>query len=256
MFWGRIISILAPIFAMAMLSVLFQNPGSFYYYLVLSLAVIILSLWKVSSLILPTPVKQHKVFYAGFGALLAVSFVGFYMMLENIWLKWLLWLATAILLIYYFNKIFKTALISATLNKSRTIFLNLYEIIIIFYSSVFLFGLRDFINVNLFYLMAILAAVTFFCVLGNLRLTYGDSENNFVNYALITALLNAEIFYGISALSPAYYLKSFLLASVYLLFLSWRQSIIDEAFPIKYFKISLFFTLIVIITVLLTAKWF
>ena len=118
-----------------------------------------------------------------------------------------------------------------------------------------LFGLKDFVGYYLAYLFLTLAVIVFFLVWGNLtvsELKQGDEWS----YALLTTVVAAELFWAIAALSLIFYLKGVVFAFIYLVFLSYRLSVIDPGFSRKYFKYYVIFSLIVVLMILLTAKWF
>ena len=256
MFGARILSILGPMLSFGVLAWIFKTPRDFYYLLAAALVVMGFSLWRLFSLSQAGKNFKERFIYLVFSLLLVFTSQALLIMLENSLIKWGIWLLGLILTLWYFNNLFKR-LFSQKLfifHESALLF-NLYEAIIVFFAASALFGLRDFIGYHLAYLFLALVVIIFFLVWGNLtvsKLKQGDEWS----YALLTTVIAAELFWAIAALSLIFYLKGVVFAFIYLVFLSYRLSVIDPGFSRKYFKYYVIFSLIVVLMILLTAKWF
>jgi len=256
MFGARIISILGPILAFGALAWLFKSPEYFYYLLFLASVIISFSLWSLFKASKSEKTIKERFIYLVFSLLLILSSQGLFIMLEIPLIKWGIWLLGFALTLWYFNNLFKRLFNhNLFIFKEEALLFNLYEAVIIFFTASTLFGLKDFINYNLGYLFLVLALIVFFLVWGNLRVSELKKGEEWI-YALLTCLITVELFWAMAALSLAFYLKGIIFAFVYLIFLSYRLMIVDASFNRKYFKHYVVFSLILILAILLTAKWF
>jgi hypothetical protein len=125
----------------------------------------------------------------------------------------------------------------------------------VFFITAGFFGLRDFLNISviwlvlsLFLLMMILTSYLFF----------SDEHLGLkkIYYCLITALIMGELFWSINIFPLVYYLKGFILALLYLLGMKLLISSLEGKLSKKIIIHYLIGFFIVLGGVLLTARWF
>lgn len=255
MFWARIISLISPFAIFVFLSASLREPGSFFYFLGLSVLLCVLTLWLIFK---ASPVKKQwpeKSVYFFYGTFLIISSQAFFAMLENFWFKIGLLALTLAGLLWFFNHLFKRAQARALSLSAGILPLNLYEETMVFLAVSSLFGLRDFASYRLSLLLPILLVFVFCLTVGNLYLS-GFSAKKELAISIALSVMSVELFWALSALSLAYYLKGLLFAFLYLFLLYCRLSVTDPDFRAKRLRVYLIISLIAIAVVLFTAKWF
>ena len=253
MLLARILSVISPLIIGGLLAVLFWQESKFYYVFILSLVFALLTLWwliKISG-----SIKRFKqaVFYLLKGGLFVFGSLLFFILLENLWFKIVLVIFTWLVLFFYYHKLFIQLFKKSIFKQElKPFYFNFLEIVTIFFISSGLFGLKDFLNYKMIWLILLVFFLIFILFYFN-EFTY---RKNRLVYSLVTAVIMAEVFWAVLSLSLAYYLKGILFSFIYLIFIISIDSSFKKEQNRNLLKNYLIVIFIVILLILLTARWF
>ena len=160
------------------------------------------------------------------------------------------------LLLIYFYEFNKQAegFITSSQDRQKDLFL-LLEVVIVFFISSGLFGLRDFINLSLIYLIIINAALMF-VIVSYFVFRLEKVTINKIYYSLILTLVITELFTAITIFPLLYYLKGIIISLSYLLIM--KVILTSQTAQLWSKKLTyLAIVIAVILTlVLLSSRWF
>ena len=252
----RLLSVLSPVLLALLATDLFFKPERFYYILVLSLAVVFLSLFCAVKLSKQVKHLSQVFFYIAPGLLINLGALLVLLLLENIWFRAGLVFLMLLSLLYYFNGLFNRFYKSAFLEKDRPkLNFRLLEVLIIFFVSAGLFGLIEFLNLPKLLLMAVVFLLVWLLSRINEFFNQPDEQPKAISGHLLIGLMAAEIFWAIISFSFVYYLKGLLLAFIYLVFSLFRDSD-SQKLERPVIRNYLIATVIILVLIFLTARWF
>lgn len=191
-----------------------------------------------------------------FPVLFFAAGVFYLLFVEDYYIKVAVIILINFLLWLYFNEQLKQtqALAVPVLDKQRELLL-LLEVMMVFFISSGLFGLGDFINLPLVYLIIIYIILMFIVV--NYFVFYLEKLNiNKLLYSLILTLVMAELFIAITIFPLLYYLKGIIISLGYLLVIKLAlasQTVKIWSKKTVYLIVAITATLAMI---LLSSRWF
>jgi len=252
MLWHRLWSFLLPLLIALVWASLFWQRNWTYGVLLLAVLLSFGGSWllvagKISSF-------KEKLFYAGFGLLLVLSSLFAFLLLENIFLKIILAIATIALFFFYVNELFIQYWQKVLPQNSRLfLFFRFAQILVVFWLASGLFGLRDFLGIHFFYLgIALFVLISLIgCYSGVLQ----PASLKRWQLIFIISLLIMEMFWALGLLPLVYYLKAAFLAIFYALtseVLNWHFS---RSVSFKFIRNYLILAIILILLLLAAAQW-
>lgn len=256
MLLARALSIISPFFISLVMGLLVFSPAKFYYPIILSVCLTLATIWLLIKL--SHQVKQPRVvfFYILQGLLYLLGAILFLLFLESLWFKLGLVVLTFLVLLFYYNQLFSQLYKQSVLKTEPQFFtFNFLEILAVFFFASSFFGLRDFLNWPLVWLILALFCLIFIIDLFNRLVVYQPERLVFLD-SLIASLVLTEIFWGILGLALVYYLKGVIFSLIYLVFTVSSYIYYKKVQPANIFKVYLIIALIIAGVILLTARWF
>lgn len=253
MLWHRLWSLVLPLLVGLVWASLFWQSNWTYGVLFLAAFLSFGGAWLLLAKKIPS--LKEKFFYAGFSLLTVESSLFAFLLLENIFLKIILVLATIALFLLYLNELFIQYWQKVLPQTERlNLFFRFTQILIVFWLAGGLFGLRDFLGADFIYL-----GIVFFALISLVSCYSGlEQPTSLKRWQLIAiiSLLAVEMFWGLGLLPLVYYLKAAFLAIFYALtneILIWHFS---RSISGKLIRNYLILVIILILLLLGTAQWF
>lgn len=250
---ARILSLLSPLALAGTFALLFLAGSNFYYVVLASLTIALLSLWALTKLNLKSGEVAGDWFYVWQGLLLVAGFLLLFVFLENNWFKIGLWLLVSVIMFFYYNGLFKIFHARFLTEEKMLNWRPLLGGLAIFCLSAGLFGLHDFVGFNIWPTMAAVFLIVFLSDWFYCRLLAKQSA---LIYASVSAFIGAEIFWAIGNLPLVYYLKGLIFSLFYLGLTVSFDSQLNRNWPGSRVKNYLLVIVILIALVLATARWF
>lgn len=250
---ARILSLFSPVAVAGTFALLFLAGSNFYYVVLSSLTITLLSLWALIKLKLKSGEETGGWFYVWQGVMLTAGFLLLFVFLENNWFKIGLWLMVSVTMFLYYNGLFKIFHARFLSEEKMLNWRPLLAGLAIFYLSSGLFGLHDFIGFNVWLIVGFVFSMIFFSDWSYWKITAGKPA---AIYAGTAALIGAEIFWAIGNLPVVYYLKGLIFSLFYLGLTVSLDSQLNRRWPASRVKNYLLTIALLIVLVLATARWF
>lgn len=186
---------------------------------------------------------------------LVLSSILFLLTLENIYLKYLVVIFVPLVVFFYLQLIFSYLFLPHKYQPFSLVYLIEYITwFIVFFSAVGIFALQ--INLNLSYLItaALISVLSCLLLWQNFEANKHEVKKN-IYYLLIYFLLSFEIS-GLLCWWPSnYYLKGFLMALIYFLFINLVSQQLKQVWNKKKNTWYILIILLIIMAILVTARW-
>ncbi len=252
---ARISSIFAPLALVGLLAWLLGS-GNFYVVLAGASALIILSVWHLGRSSGRLKGWQSWSFYFFKGLLFLASALMFFVFLED-WVFKASWLLlTAAVLFFYYQLLFHELFLEASFRpEAQAFFSNFVDVTAVFLFSAAIFGLNDFLNYPVGWLVSAVFLLIWLIAWFNGRLLSIASAKSVWLENLAVAVVLAEIFWALSSLALVFYLKGLIFSLIYLAVIVSLSDYLKERQK-GLVKKYLFIIGFLIILLLLTARWF
>lgn len=257
MLLARIISLACPVTEFILLLSLLWRPDGFYSVTFIVIMLTVLNLWLLYKLAQQEKHLQEMFFYIITGFLLNISSLAVLVLLENFWFKLAIILLTFFVLFDYFNHLFSYFFKKTISEKEKEIFnFKFAEIIVLFFISAGFFGFVDFLRFSKFLALAAVFAVVWLLSRLNEFFNFRIQAKKSHSFHLLSALIFMEFFWAVLSFPFIYYIKATLWSLIYLFFSFYRDKSYQNELNKKAFKANLIIIILILIGVLLTARWF
>jgi len=250
---SRVLSLFSPLAIAGTFALLFLSADSFYYVVLSSLAILVLSLWALIKLNLKSGEAGGDWFYIFQGVMLVAGFLLLFVFLENVWFKIGLWLLISLILFFYYDGLFKIFHARKLTEEKLLNYQSLLACLSVFCLSSGLFGLKDFVGFNIW---LIVPAVWLMIFLLNWLAWRKTAQKLSLVYPVAAAVIGAEIFWAIGNLPLVYYLKGLIFALLYLGLTVSLDSQLNRHWSGHRVKNYLLTIALLILLILATARWF
>ena len=194
------------------------------------------------------------VFYLLMGLLLSAGYLFFFIFLEHQLIKGLAGLLAVFALFYYYHQLFFHFFQRPLTATDEPLNLNFSETVIVFFWSIALFGLKDFLNYQTVFLC--LAVFVLIFLINWLLQAVLYQQGQLVLFSLAVAVMMTEFFWAFLSLSLVYYLKGLLLAFAYLGLQMSREIYFRKIENRHLLRNYLLLILAAALAILLSARWF
>ncbi|MDP2586687.1 MAG: hypothetical protein Q8P32_02855 [Candidatus Komeilibacteria bacterium] len=250
---ARILSLFSPVAIAGTFALLFLAGSNFYYVVFSSLTIAALSLWALTKLRIKSGEEAGGWFYIWQGLMLTAGFLLLFVFLENNWFKIGLWLMISVTMFFYYNGLFKIFHARFLPEEKMLNWRPLLAGLAVFCLGSGLFGLHDFISFNIWLIVGFVFVMIFFSDWTYRKITAGRAA---AVYAGAAALIGAEIFWAIGNLPLVYYLKGLIFSLFYLGLTVSLDSRLNRHWPGSRVKNYLLTIAVLILLILVTARWF
>lgn len=255
MLLARILAVISPLFSGGLFFILFFKEKSFYLILLLSGCLTLLSIFWLLKKSGQVKKISAYIFYLLMGLLLTAGFLLFFMFLEDQLIKVAALILAIFALFYYYQQLFSYFIKKPLVNAGDwPLNLNFPETVIVFFWSMVLFGLKDFLSFPA-WLLCLAVLILVFSV-NWLVQTVIYQKSQPVLFSLALAVMMAEFFWAFLSLSLVYYLKGLLLTLIYLGLQMTREIYSRKIENRHLLRNYLLVILAVVLAILFSARWF
>lgn len=250
--YNKFLILIVPTLSFLFLEIYFFYPKMVYVILVLIFSMIF---FTARQFILASEKRDNIINIISLPVLFVFGsiFVSFF--LRDGWLIHLLFVFDLIFLYYYLKISYYYFLRVDLYKKIDMENLSAYGGFMAFYfSSVSFFGFQLFLDIDIWKLMIFLAIIVFLIVF-QVAWAKGINKQTSFFYALLLSLIMLELSWGISLLTLSYYILGLLLAVSFYILIGLVKFYLFGGLNKEKVKLYLFFGLLSVILVLLTARW-